>query len=83
MVAQAAVPSDRCEARRQLGPLAVVDGRPYGAQSAGTIALTDRIAPARTLDWSDVLRSIVVRPGDRAVVVRDEHGREFALCVSS
>lgn len=78
-VAHAAVLSDRRAARGQVESLAVVDDRLYGVRSTGHLALTGRIVAAWALDWSDVPRSIVASPGNGAVAIRDEHGREFIV----
>jgi hypothetical protein len=66
-------------AQGQFEALALVAGRLHGVRAKDDIALTGRITAAWAVDWSDVPRSVVARPGNGAVAIRDEHGREFVL----
>lgn len=79
LVAHAAILSDRRAAQGQFEALALIAGRLHGVRAKDDIALTGRITAAWALDWSDVPRSVVARPGNGAVAIRDEQGREFVL----
>lgn len=82
-IAHAALLSDRRSSRGQYEALLLVDHCLMAQTTEGLVPLTGKIVSARVLDWMDVPRSLLSKPGNGAVAVEDDRGQTFVIPIDA